>query len=191
MIDHLSALPMLSQEWLAAAKITDPELYAELAATIVIAPAAGPVMTRLPARVDAALAVVELSGKEIGTFRFAPAQGVDVREQIAAYDARVREDFDTGEDIVFVGDHDAGHVFVSPHGVGLLDITAQPPRIRALARDFAGFLIAQANAYDAYRRCLMGADDLAGYHAAAEACAALPAMAGVEVTVIFDAQRGG
>lgn len=191
MIDHLFALPALSQEWLAALKITDPEVRAELAGTIVIVPAAHPVVTGLPAGVDAALAVVELSGKEIGAFRFAPAAGYDARGRIAAHDARVREYYDSGDDIVFVGDHGAGHVFVSPHGVGLLDTHAQPPRIRALARDFAGFLIAQANAYDAYRRCLVRAEDLAGYHAAVEACAALPVMAGVEVATIFDAQRSG
>lgn len=191
MIDHLSALPALSQEWLAEAKMADPELYAELAESIVITPATRPVATGLPAGVDAALAVVELCAKEIGAFRFAPAQGANVAERIATYDARMRADLDTGDDIMFVGDHDAGHVFVSSHGVGLLDITAPPPRIRALARDFTGFLIAQANAYDAYRRCLVGAEDLAGYHAAAEACAALPAMARVEVATIFDAQRLG
>lgn len=191
MIDHLSALPALSQDWLAEAKMADPELYAELAESMVISPATRPVATGLPAGVDAALAVVELCAKEIGAFRFAPADGPNARGRIAAHDARVREDFDTGEDIVFVGDHDAGPVFVSPHGVGLLDITIQPPRIRVLARDFTGFLIAQANAFDAYRRCLVGAGDLAGYHAAAKACAALPAMAGVEVAAIFDAQRFG
>ena len=189
MIDHLSALPALSQDWLAEANMADPELYAELAESIVITPATHPVTTGLPAGVDAALAVVELCAKEIGAFRFAPAQGADVAERIATYDARTRADFDTGDDIVFVGDHDAGHMFVSPQGVGLLDIVAQPPRIRALARDFTGFLIAQANAYDAYRGCLVGAEDLAGYDAAAEACAALPAMAKVEVATIFDAQR--
>ncbi|WP_156352836.1 MULTISPECIES: hypothetical protein [unclassified Sphingomonas] len=191
MIDHLSALPARSQEWLAVLKITDPVLHAELAETIVIAPAATPVATGLPAGVDTALAVVDLTDKEIGAFRFAPAAGRDARERITAHDARIREDFDTGEDIVFVGDHDAGHVFVSLQGVGLLDIVAQPPRIRALAHDFTGFLIAQANACDAYKRCLVQATDLAGYHAAAEACAALPAMAGVEVATIFDAQRRG
>ncbi|WCP73904.1 hypothetical protein [Sphingomonas hankookensis] len=191
MIDRLSDLPALSEGWLAPLQADDPELYAKLAATIAIAPAAGPVATGLPAGVDAALAVVDLSGREIGAFRFAPAAGPDMRGRLVAYDARVREAFDTGKDIVFVGDHDSGPVFVSPHGVGLLDISAQPPRIRALARDFTGFLIAQANAYDAYRRCLVGAEDLAGYHAAAEACATLPAMAGVEVATIFDAQRFG
>lgn len=191
MIDTLSQLPALSERWLAPLKAADPELYDELAETVVIAPASATVATGLPAGVDAALRVVDLTDKEIGTFRFAPADGNDARERIAAYDARVREDFDADEGIVFVGDHGAGHVFVSPQGVGLLDIVAQPPRIRALARDFTGFLIAQANAYDAYKRCLVGAEDLAGYHAAAEACAALPAMAGVEVATIFDAQRLG
>lgn len=191
MIDRLSDLPALSEGWLAPLKDNDPELYAELAGTIVIVPAAHPVVTGLPAGVDAALALVDLTGKEIGAFRFAPAAGSDARERIAAHDARVREDFDTDEGIVFVGDHGAGHVFVSPQGVGLLDIVAQPPRIRALARDFTGFLIAQANACDAVKRCLVGAEDLAGYHAAAEICAALPVMAGVEVATIFDAQRFG
>lgn len=58
MIDHLSALPALSQEWLAEVKMADPELYAELAESIVITPATCPVATGLPAGVDAALAVV-------------------------------------------------------------------------------------------------------------------------------------
>lgn len=191
MIDTLSQLPALSERWLAPLKAADPELYDELAETIVIAPATGPVVTGLPAGIDAALAVVELTNKEIGKFRFAPAEGENVRERIVAYDARVREAFDTGGDIMFVGDHDVGHVFVASQGVGLLDLVAQPPRIRALAHDFTGFLIAQANAYDAYKRCLVQTADLAGYHAAAEACAALPVMVGVEVAAIFDAQRSG
>ncbi|KQM81650.1 hypothetical protein ASE67_17030 [Sphingomonas sp. Leaf23] len=190
MIDALSDLPALSARWLAPLRDDDPELYAELAETIVIAPAVHPVATGLPAGVDAALAVVDLCSKEIGAFRFAPADGADARARIAAHDARVRQDFDTGADIVFVGDHGAGPVFVSPQGIGLLDITARP-RIRALARDFTGFLIAQANAFDAEKRCLGKAADLAGYHAAAAACAALPGMAGVEVATIFDAQRFG
>lgn len=189
MIDTLAQLPALSERWIAPLKAADPRLYDELAETIVITPACGTVATGLPAGVDAALAMVDLSGKEIGAFRFAPVEGVDVRERIAAYGARVRDNFDTGDAIVFVGDLGAGHVFVSPQGVGLLDIVAQPPRIRALAGDLTGFLIAQANAYDAYKRCLVEANDLDGYQAAAEACAALPAMAGVAVSTIFDTQR--
>ncbi len=49
MIDHLSTLPALSQEWLAEAKMADPELYAELAESIVITPATRPIATGLPA----------------------------------------------------------------------------------------------------------------------------------------------
>lgn len=66
---------------------------------------------------------------------------------------------------MFLGGPGAGYVFVSPQGGALLDIVAQPPRIRPFARDFTGFLIAQANAYDADRRFLGKAADLAGYQA--------------------------
>lgn len=191
MIDTLPQLAALSKSWLASLRGEDPELYEELAADIVIMLARGPVATGLPAGVDAALSQVDLCDKQIGTFHFTPGCDGEAAERIAAYDRRVREDYDVEGGVVFLGGHGAGYVFVSPQGVALLDIVAQPPRIRPFARDFTGFLIAQTNAYDADRRFLGKAADLAGYQAAAITCSALPAMADVEVMAIFEAQRTG
>lgn len=162
-----------------------------MAEDIVIQPSRGRVTTGLPAGVDAALAVVDMSGKGIGAFEFAPGAEGDATSRIAVYDQRVREDFDADADIVFLGRYGSGHLFVSPLGVAWLDILAQPPRIRPFARDFTCFLIAQANAYEADLRFLGQAADLTVYRAAAVACAALPAMAEVEVMAIFEAQRTG
>jgi hypothetical protein len=85
----------------------------------------------------AALARLDLAGKEIGAFRFAPAGG------------------DMGAD---------------------------------QAIDFAVFLIAQANAFDAYKRHIVKTQDEAAYRAEAKEAAANPALANANVALIFDSQ---
>lgn len=188
MFDTLDDLPSLSRSSLAPLEADDPELFEELATSLVIEPASAPVVADLPAGVDEAPSIVDLSGKEIGAFRFAPVDGETGLDRIAAFDQSVREDHDVEGAITFIGVYEAGLVFVSPQGVGLLDAAAQPPRIRALAPDLARFLVVQANAYDAYKHPIVRAKDEAGYRAAAERWAALPAFAGVEVRTIFDSQ---
>ena len=191
MIDRLDDLPALTRSWLAPLEREDPELYEELSQSIVVGPARDTVATALPAGMDDVLAALDLQGKEMGAFRFAPTPGEDVAEQIGNYDRAVRASFDADQTITFIGDYGQGSVFVSPEGVGLLDLSSAEARIRALARTFAGFLLAQANAYDSYKRHMVKRSDERAYRADAAACAALPALAGADVPMIFDLQLRG
>ena len=75
MIETLDALPALTEGWLAPLKNADRALYDEMAETLVIERARRKVEGDLPAGVFEALSQVELRGKEIGPFRFAPAEG--------------------------------------------------------------------------------------------------------------------
>ncbi len=187
MIENLGDLPEMTRRWLAPLKAADPELYGELAGSLVIDSATDRVAERLPAGVSEALSRVDLRGKEIGALRFAPAPGDAAVEQITAYDERIRQDNVEGG-LVFVGEFGAGNVFVSPQGVGLLDPIASPPRIRAFSKTFSGFLMVQANAYDAYKRFIVKAKDEAAYQAAASDCAAIGAFLDADAPAIFDTQ---
>lgn len=142
----------------------------------------------LPASVRDVLAVVDLAGKEIGAFYFSPGTGGTVTERIHSYNRTVRETFHADADILFLGDYGDGSVFYSAKGIGLLDLTVEPPLIRALAPNFESFLLVQANAYDAYKRYMVDDADEVGYCAASDACAANVTFAQVDVHAIFERQ---
>ncbi|WP_260597595.1 hypothetical protein [Sphingomonas endolithica] len=188
MIETLGELPALSASWLAPLEAADPDLYAELAESIVIELSRDRFSEPLPADAAAVLSTVDLRGKEIGAFRFAPAAGTTPAEQIAHYDRAIRQRFEASDDILFIGDYGAGSIFVSPQGVGLLDPTDDPPGIIALAATFYSFVLAQANAYDAYKMFIVKNDDIGAYRSAPTACSQLPALADADVGLIFDAQ---
>jgi hypothetical protein len=186
MIATLDALPALTRSWLAGLEDRDPELYAELAESLVIDPHESTPSTQLPAGVNQALAVLDLRGKEIGAFSFAPAAGEDAATQIAAYDQRVRQHFNAPPDLVFIGDYGAGSVFASPQGIGLLD--ADGGQVIELAADFTGFLLVQANAYDAFKRFIIRAKDIDSYRGRQTAVQEVAVFADVDVAAIFKAQ---
>lgn len=188
MIETLQELPALSASWLAPLKTTDPELYAELAESIVIGLSANRLSAPLPADAAAVLSTVDLRGKEIGAFRFAPAAGVTPAEQIANYDRRLRQQFEASGDLLFIGDYGAGSIFVSPQGVGLLDLADASPGIRALAATFQSFILAQANAYDSYKRFIVKNGDIEAYRSSAAACSKSPSLGDADVGLIFEAQ---
>ncbi|MEG3088555.1 hypothetical protein [Sphingomonas sp. PB4P5] len=188
MIETLQKLPTLSASWLAPLKAADPELYAELAESIVIELSDERLSEPLPAGAAAVLSTVDLRGKEIGAFRFAPAAGATSAEQIAHYDRGIRQQFEASGDLLFIGDYGAGSIFVSPQGVGLLDLTDEPPSIRAMAATFQSFILAQANAYDAYKRFIVKNDDIEAYRSSAAACSQLPSLGDADVGLIFEAQ---
>lgn len=188
MIESLKALPELTQSWLAPLQVEDPELYDELAEAVVVEPAEGGASALLPAGAHDVLAALDLRGKEVGAFHFAPAPGDTAAEQIANYDRSIRSAFDAGSNITFIGDYGQGSIFLSSEGVGLLDLSREEPSIKALASTFEGFLLAQANAYDAYKRYMVKVTDEPAYRAAAAACAASPAFLKVDVPAIFEAQ---
>lgn len=187
-IETLDALPALTRSWLAPLEADDPELYAELADTLVIGPADASSVGPVPADARDVLAALDLRGKELGAFRFAPAEGDRAADRIAQYDRSVRETFDAGPEITFIGDHGNGSLFLSPEGVGLLDFSGREPRIVVLAPSFETFLLAQANAYDAYKRNIVEEENEQAYRAAASACAALPYYSTTDVPAIFEAQ---
>jgi hypothetical protein len=188
MIATLQELPALSASWLAPLKAADAELYAELAESIVIELSGDYLKEPLPAGAAAVLSTVDLRGKEIGAFRFAPASGNTPAEQIANYDRAIRQQFEASDDLLFIGDYGAGSIFVSPQGVGMLDLTNEPPSIRALAATFQSFVLTQANAYDAYKMFIVKNNDIEAYRSAAIACAQLPSLGDADVGLIFEAQ---
>jgi len=186
MIGSLEALPALTRRWLDDVKRTDPERYDALAPSLVIGRPGRPSELPFPARVGDTLAVIELSGKQIGQFQFAPAPGDDATAQILAYDRAVRLEFDANTELCFIGSYGSGSIFASPQGIGLLDIDGN--RIVALAPDFTRFILAQANAYDAFKGHIVKAKDEASYRGVQERVAKEPAFAGVDVAAIFTAQ---
>jgi hypothetical protein len=71
----LDALRALTCSWLAGLEDEDPDLYAELAVSIVIDQPGSPPTAPFPVGVNQVLAELDLRGKEIGAFRFAPPRG--------------------------------------------------------------------------------------------------------------------
>jgi hypothetical protein len=186
MIVSLDALPALTRSWLAGLQDDDPDLYAELAESLVIDQHGSAPGTQFPAGVNQALSLLDLRGKEIGAFRFAPAPGQDAAAQIMAYDQRIRQHFDASPDLVFIGDYGSASLFASPQGIGLFD--PDGGRVIALAPDFTGFLLVQANAYDAFKRFIVRIKDADGYRAQQMAVQETAAFSGIDVAAIFKAQ---
>lgn len=158
MITSLEEIPALTRTWLAPLEKEDPETWAELAASLLILPAAGkiPDLSGLPADVGTVLERLDLAGKEIGAFRFAPTT-----EAIGSY----------GADLLLA----------APEGIVLLRLDGSRQK---LADDFTSFLITQANAFDAYKKHIVKAKDAAAYAAAGQGCT----IAGADVPLIFTCQ---
>ena len=189
MIETLDALPALTRSWIAPLQHADPELYAELAESLVVDTPGSPVSREFPAEVARVLEALELSGKEIGSFRFAPIEGVDATARIQAYDRSVRSQYDAPLELVFLGDYGPGSLFAAPEGIGLFE--PERENIVILARNLASFLLVQANAYDAYKRHIVKARDEASYNAERDQVAGRPAFADADVPAIFKAQLQG
>jgi len=181
MIVSLNALPALTRSWLGGLEDED----AELAESIAIdrqgsMSASSGLGMQFPAGVNQALAVLDLCGREIGAFRFAPAA------QMMAYEQRARQHVDASSDLVFIGDYGSGSIFASPQGVGLLDVDGG--RIIGLAPDFTGFLLVQSNAHNAFKRFIVKVKDADGYRDRQAAVQDVAAFAGIDVAAIFTAQ---
>jgi hypothetical protein len=73
---------------------------------------------------------------------------------------------------------------VSPKGVGLLDLADEPPSIRGLAATFRSFILAQENAYDAYRRFIVKNGDIEPYRSSSAACAQSLLLGDADVELI-------
>lgn len=186
MIDTLDALPALTSSWIAPLKRTDPELYAELAETLVVGAPGASSGRYFPAGVTATIEALNLSGKEIGAFHFAPAEGPDSVIQILNYDKMVRNRHDAPPDLVFIGDYGAGNAFAAPQGIGLFD--PESGRIDLVASDFETFLLLQANAYDSYQRHIVKAGDEGAYNADRDLVARNPRFVEANVVAVFAAQ---
>lgn len=189
MIETIDALPALTRGWIAPLQHVDPDLYAELAVSIVVDTPGSPVGREFPADVARVLKALDLSGKEIGSFRFAPVDGVDATAKIEAYDQSVRSQFDAPLELVFIGDYRGGNLFAAPEGIGLFD--PEQENVTMLAPDLASFLVVQANAYDAYKRHIVKARDEAAYNTERDLVAGSPAFADTDVTAVFKAQLRG
>lgn len=188
MITRLDQIPALTRSWLAPLEEDDPELWEELAESLVIDPASAPVDAAAIGPfpdVAAVLAQLDLAGKEIGAFRFAPAPGASAGDQLAAFQAQPHARFDITGDTLFVGAFGQDWVAATPGDLALVggDGTMLP-----LARGFGPFLIAQANAYDSFKRHIVKGNDEDAYRAEAEACAAEPSLADAHVLLIYGTQ---
>lgn len=189
MIDTLDALPALTSSWIASLKCTDPELYAELAETLVIGVPGTASGRHFPAGITTTIEALDLSGKQIGAFHFAPAEGPDAAIQILNYDKMVRDRYDAPPGLVFIGDYGAGNAFAAPQGIGLFD--PESGLIDLVARDFETFLILQANAYDSYKRHIVKAGDETSYNSERDFIARNPRFLEENVVAVFAAQIRG
>lgn len=187
-IDTLDALPGLSRSWLGDLDREDPGLFDELAPDIVIEAGGHDVGDVFPAGLGEVLRTVKLCGKTIGAFRFAPCGDGPPTVEVDHYDRQVRGLFDAPADLLFVGEYGSGVVFVSPQGVGIYDPDRMPDGPRIVASDFAGFLLAQANAYDAYKAHIVQQADGEAYRRRQSDTARAPRFATVDVAAIFEAQ---
>jgi hypothetical protein len=191
MISRIEDIPALTRAWLAPLAASDPARHAELARDVEIAsPPPQPVDARLlgPAHADVAavLAVLDLAGKEIGGFRFAPVDGATVIDRLTAFNQVAARHFGVEGDVLFVGDYVSSWVVSTPGDLGLLQDNGE---MQPLARDFGSFLVAQANAFDAFHRHILnGREDEAAYRAEALAAATDPALAKANVPLIYESQ---
>jgi hypothetical protein len=203
MIVSLVQLPALTRSWLAPLDAEDPELYDELSKDIVIdlverKPQLDTVLPTGHEDVRRVLETIDLAGKQIGEFYFAPASsaGSKVEEQLAAYNRQIRNHFDIKGVEVFLGPFGENWVVATTDHLALLrgdnrgshdeDMTLVP-----LAHDFASFILAQANAFDAFKRFIVEDSDLKSYRAAQEACAVHPVFQDTDVALIFECQLKG
>ena len=181
MITSLDQLPALTRSWLAPLEETDPELYAELAESVIIDRAKHPfderVLGGLHPDVASVLNQIDLTGKQIGEFYFAPeSASPDAAAALEAYQKKVRNLFDIEGDVLFIGKYGEAWLVATPGGLAALDRDGKEASLSLLARDFTSFIIAQANAYDAFRRLIAKSKDEVAYRAASAACAALPSL---------------
>jgi hypothetical protein len=187
MILTLQDLSARTRSWLAPLLEDDPQLYAELAASVVIEADGEAEPAALPAGIAAVLAVLDLRGKEIGAFRFAPlAEDETASEQVRAFDAKLRETLEAPPEIVFVGEYGSDLLLAGPDGIALL--AAETGETVWLGPDFESFILVQANAYDAYKAKIVKGADEPAYRARQTEIAAEPRFAGTDVEAIFSAQ---
>ncbi len=191
MIDTMDALPGLSRSWLADLERKDPDLFGELAPELVIEAGGDDVGDAFPAGLGEVLRAVNLRGKAVGAFRFAPSGDGPPTLEVSNYDRQVREHFDAPAGLTFIGQYGSGDVFVCSQGVGIHDPDRMPAGPRIVAPDFAGFLLAQANAYDAYKAHIIRHDDKEAYRRRQAEIMQTPRFAAVDVAAIFEAQLKG
>ncbi|PVE24724.1 hypothetical protein DC522_08855 [Microvirga sp. KLBC 81] len=203
LIISLDQLPALTRSWLTPLNTEDPELYDELAKGIVtdLAEREPQLDTILPAGhedVRRVLRTLDLAGKQIGHFYFAPAPraGRTVEEQLTAYNEKFRTYFTVEGDGVVLGRYGEDWVIATTGDLALLKMDSwgrddQDMTLVSLGRDFGSFILAQANAYDAYQRFIVKDEDIENYRAAEKACAAHPAFQETNVALIFECQLKG
>ncbi len=190
MITRLDEIPALTQSWIAPLRSADRELYDELAASIVIQPAARTLAGWSPP--DPSLSVVvnalQINGKEVGALVFPEDHTAAPAAALEAFDRSIRASFDIDGEMMFVADYGQDVVFVTRADTGLLQREGTEIAAIPLARNFAAFLIAQCNAYDSYKRHIVGAGNVEDYFAEADAIVAIGALKDADIAMIYERQ---
>lgn len=190
MITQLDEIPALTESWIAPLRHSDRELYDELAASIVIEPAARAQAGWSPP--DSSLAVVvnalQISGKEVGALVFPEDHTGTPASALEAFDRSIRASFDIDGEMMFVAEYGQDVVFVTRADTGLLQREGAEIAAIPLARNFAAFLIAQCNAYDSYKRHIVEAGNVEGYLDEADAIVASGALKDADIAMIYERQ---
>jgi hypothetical protein len=202
-ITSLDQLPALTRSWLAPLDTEDPELYEKVAKDTVIdlterEPYLDSVLPAGHEDVRRVLRTINLAGKQIGEFYFAPAPsaGPTVEEQLAAYNENFKANFTVEGDGAVLGTFGENWVVATTGDLALMKGNGRGSEnygmtLLPLARDFGSFVLAQANAYDAFCRFIAKSKDIKGYRKAQRACAAHPAFRDTNLPLIFECQLKG
>jgi hypothetical protein len=202
-ITSLDQLPALTRSWLVPLDTEDPELYEKVAKDTVIdlterEPSLDAVLPAGHEDVRHVLRTIDLAGKEIGHFCFAPAPsaGPTVEEQLMAFNEKFRTYFTVEGDGTVLGAYGDDWVVATTGDLALLQSESrfnqdQNMTLLPLARDFGSFILAQANAYNAFKRFIDKDADIENYRSAEKACAAHPAFRNTNVALIFECQLKG
>lgn len=190
MITRLEEIPALTESWLAPLREADPETFEELAESLVINASAAPAdEVKTPdASLAAAVGALNLIGKEVGAFRFADGDPSDPAGAIAAFDARIRENFDIEGDMQFIGAYGQDLLFVTGADTGILQQEGDQLAAIPVARNFAAFLIGQCNAFDSYKKFIVKDDDDESYFADARSIDSSATMPQADILTIFECQ---
>ena len=190
MITRLDEIPALTESWIAPLRHVDRGLYDELAASIVIEHATRAQADWSPP--EPSLAVVfnslKIIGKEVGALVFPDDHTCAPAKAVEAFDRHIRASFDIDGEMMFVADYRQDLVFVTRADTGLLQREDTEIAAIPLARNFAAFLVAQCNAYDAYKRHIVEGGNVEGYFAEADAIVASGALNDADIAMIYDRQ---
>ena len=188
MITSLDELPVRSRSWLGALETEDPVRYADLADRRIVETA------RCPFRVSdldgpvtqhgsvlRVLDRLDLTGREIGVFTCAPSTANSPEARLQDY--RDRQP-DGGPGLLHLGTYGPDRLISTEDRIALLTVGDRVTT--PVAPTFEAFVLAQANAYDAWLDRAPG--EVEGYWAVADECAGLEVFTGVDVGLVFGRQ---